>query len=145
MLVQLELPFDELKAEKVDADTLPFFPEPKNDNERLMNFQHEYYRGNESALNDIYKTGYEVAYKMINQTVCENKHVKGLSLEQRAEKAHQAITYIIEQYLKKDCFVIKTSMTAYIYLRVKHELFYKRKCDNLVQFVDWNTFRDKEL
>ena len=59
----------------------------------------------------------------------------------KEEKAHNAITYIIVRYLRVKDFAIRESFTAYLYLRIKHELFYQRKVDGIVDFVDWETFR----
>ena len=32
------------------------------------------------------------------------------------------------------------SFTSYLYLRIQHELFYRRKVDEIVSFVDMETF-----
>lgn len=38
--------------------------------------------------------------------------------------------------MKKKEWYIKTSFTAYLYLRVIHELYHQRKVDKIVAFVD---------
>jgi hypothetical protein len=58
---------------------------------------------------------------------------------EREEKAHNAITYIIEQYIRRADFTITDSFTAYLYLRIQHELFYRQKVDKIVSFVDIET------
>lgn len=57
------------------------------------------------------------------------------------EKAHNAITYIIARYLRVKDFAITESFTGYLFLRIKHELFYQRKVDKIVDFVDWDSNR----
>ena len=132
---QMWLQFDELQTNPEPANTLPYFPEPTCDNERLLNFQHDYrVNGNARALNAMYELGFKIALKYINAKANGNAHVAQLSGDEKAEKAHNAITYVIARFLKKKNFVIKESFTAYIYLRVLHELFYRRKVDGLVYF-----------
>lgn len=140
MTLQLELPFDELKPKPMDVESLPFYPEAKTDNEKLMNLQRGFYEGNKNALAGVYRLGLEIALKMINVEARSNRHVKSLDPDERAEKAHNAVTYIVSQYLKGKNFKIEKSMTAYIYLRVKHELYYRRKCDAIVDYVDFDEF-----
>ena len=52
------------------------------------------------------------------------------------EKAHNAASYIVEQYLKRPDFVIKNSMTGYLFRRVQFELYGKnrRHCDKMLIF-----------
>lgn len=59
----------------------------------------------------------------------------------KEEKAHNAITYIIARYLRVKDFAITESFTGYLFLRIKHELFYQRKVDKIVDFVDWESYR----
>ena len=121
---------------------LPHYSAPKNDNERLLNYQYDYkVHGDRRALNKIYELGKEIAYKYINVYTCENKLFKQLSPEIRQEKAHNAITYIVARYLKVNGWAIKKSFTSYIYLRVRHELLYRRKVDDIIDFVDLEEMR----
>lgn len=134
MIVQLEFNFGELPGK---TPALPYFDTPKNDNERLLNYQWRYKeQGDENALNDMYKLGYTVAAKFITNIGKRNKHVKELCGSDKEEKAHNAITYIIARYLQKKDFAINESFTAYIYLRVQHELFYQRKVDKIITYCD---------
>ena len=142
--VQLEFKFDELpkndKAEK-QKPALPHYDQPQNDNERLLNYQWEYKNGDKSALNAIYKLGCKIAFKYINANARKNRHIGELSYSYKEEKAHNAITYIIARYLRVKDFAITESFTGYLFLRIKHELFYQRKVDKIVDFVDMETFR----
>lgn len=137
-LEQLEFDLGELPPSK---PTLPHFEKPKNDNERLLNYQYEYKTNNDQrAINEMYKLGYKIALKYIHAKAEKNKHIAQLPQDDKEEKAHNAITYIISRYLCRDDFVIQKSFTAYLYLRVQHELFYHRKVDKIVDFVDLETF-----
>ena len=141
--VQLEFDFDELpkEAEK-PKPALPHYDQPQNDNERLLNYQWAYKEnGDNSALNAMYALGYTIAMKYISAKAKKNRHIAELCRSDREEKAHNAITYIIARYLRDKDFVIIRSFTGYIYLRIQHELYYYRKVDKIVSFVDMETLR----
>ena len=138
--VQLEFKFDD-KAEK-QKPALPHYDQPKNDNEKLLNWQYEYrIKGDEKALNKMYRLGEIIALRYINTVAKKNKAVAKLAQCDKEEKAHNAITYIIARYLRVKDFAITESFTGYLFLRIKHELFYQRKVDKIVDFVDMETFR----
>jgi len=138
--VQLEFDFGELPKEEAQKPAPPCFENPKCDNERLLNFQYAYKEnGDRNALNSMYELGYKIALKYISAKAKKNKHIAALCIDDREEKAHNAITYIIEQYIKRADFAITDSFTAYLYLRIQHELFYQRKVDKIVSFVDIET------
>lgn len=121
---------------------LPHYTEPKSDNERLLNLQYDYKEnGNAQALNAIYALGCTIALKYINAKVGKNSHIAHMSDDEKKEKAHNAITYIIARYLRVKDFSIRKSFTSYLYLRVQHELYYQRKVDKIVDFVDWESLR----
>ena len=133
--VQLEFDFefDELPPTR----PLPYYPAPKNDNEKLLNWQYEYrIKGDEKALNKMYRLGEIIALRYINTVAKKNKAVAKLAQCDKEEKAHNAITYIIARYLRVKDFSIRESFTSYLYVRVQHELFYTRKVDKIVSFVE---------
>lgn len=136
--VQLEFDFDELPPTR----PLPYYSAPKNDNEKLLNWQYEYrIKGDEKALNKMYRLGEIIALRYINTVAKKNKAVAKLAQCDKEEKAHNAITYIIARYLRVKDFAITESFTGYLFLRIKHELFYQRKVDKIVDFVDWDSNR----
>ena len=116
---------------------IPYYATPQTDNQQLLNMQKRYVIDNDqTALNDIYRLGCHVALNMINKAAASNRHIKALSDSERSEKAHNASSYIIEQYLKRPAFFIKKSYTAYLYKRVQYELFYHRKIDAAIIYCD---------
>jgi hypothetical protein len=128
---QADLPFD-----------LPYFDTPNNDNQRLLNMQYDYKaNGNAQALNAMYALGCTIALKYINAKAGKNPHIEHMSDDEKEGKAHNAITYIIARYLRVKDFSIRKSFTSYLYLRVQHELYYQRKVDKIVDFVDWESLR----
>ena len=122
---QALLPFD-----------LPYFDTPSNDNQRLLNLQLKYKVNGGAYLGEMYKLLYEIAYKNINKLSEQSQKIKDMDAAERMEKAHNAATYIVEQYLKRPGFAIKNSMTGYLFKRVQFELFGKntRQCDKMLIF-----------
>ena len=120
-----ELPFD-----------LPYYDTPTNDNQRLLNLQLKYKLNGGAYLGDMYKLLFEIAYKNINKLSEQSQKIKNMDAAERMEKAHNAASYIVEQYLKRPDFVIKNSMTGYLFKRVQFELYGKnmRHCDQMLIF-----------
>lgn len=145
---QQVLPFDFWEEEKEEAarlkeeqtNNLPHFPEPKNDNEYLLECQWQYKHGDKSALVRMYKRSKTLGLKFINAIGHKNQHVRALSYESKKIKAEDAVTYIIEQYIKRPDFMITKNYPGYLFLRIAHELFYRRKVDKVVDFVDLQKF-----
>ena len=133
---QLEFDFNAPVEEKT---LLPHYDNPKCDNERLLNYQWDFKQGDTTALNKMYRLGLSIAQRCISIHAKKNPHIAKLAPHDRKEKAHNAITYIITRYLKISDFTIYKSFTSYLYLRIQHELFYKRKIDDIVTFTDLDT------
>ena len=115
---------------------LPYYDTPTNDNQRLLNLQLKYKLNGDKYLGDMYKLLYEIAYKNINKLSEQSQKIKNMDAAERMEKAHNAASYIVEQYLKRPDFVIKNSMTGYLFKRVQFELYGKnrRHCDKMLIF-----------
>ena len=135
---QLEFEFMRRETPKKE---LPSYGEPKNDNERLLNYQRAFRNGDIRAIDEMYKLGKTVAMKYIQTISKENKAVRRLNWEDKEGKAHNAITYIIARYFRVPGWAITDSFTGYLYLRVKFELFHQRKVDKIVRFIDMDTYR----
>ncbi|MCQ2076115.1 MAG: hypothetical protein MJZ20_03635 [Bacteroidaceae bacterium] len=118
---------------------MPFFESPESDDQQLLNMQFAYKKGNAQALSVMYTKLYEVAYKKINSRSRSNERIAALSVTEREQKAHDAATYIIEQYLKRPEFLITDSMTGYLETRVNWELYgkdHQYKRDQMVVYTD---------
>jgi len=112
--------------------TLPHFDEPRTDNERLLNLQYDYKHGRAEALGEMYELLFLIAKKTINHRPRGRDFCAAI----REQKAQDAATYIIEQYLKRPAFVIERSITGYLFTRVTKELNYARNCDKMLAFTD---------
>lgn len=134
---QLWLPFTEILPKELPATPeAPHYAEPKDDNQRLLNYQWQYKNGDKTALDHMYKCGMTIAMKYINNAAHHNKHVRAMDFDTRWNKAHNAASYVIIQYITRPDFVIAQSYTAYLFLRVRHELYYRTKADGLVEYCD---------
>lgn len=132
------------KIKTTHAKPLPHYPKPKSDNQRLLNLQYDYkVKGDTAALDRMYKLGCKIAGRFIQAEAQRRGFC--LCASDREEKAHNAITYIIARYVRVQDFAITESFTAYLYLRIKHELYYQRKVDKIVDFVDWKSFRQRHI
>ena len=132
---QLEFGFlDDYKKDVV----LPYFENPRDDNERLLNLQYEARNGDKSAYGRMYQIALPIAGKYVTEKCRTSKSLR-LSREEREEKAHNAVTYVIESFLLDKDYFVKKNFTSVIYLRVLHELFYTTKADRCVSFVDDET------
>ena len=127
------------KPQSRTVSVMPYFERPVSDDQQLFNFQFEFKKGNAQALAGMYKKLYEVAYKIINNRSRTNGRIAALSATERQQKAHDAATYIVEQYLKRPAFVITDSMTGYLYTRINWELYgkdHQNKRDQMVVYTD---------
>ena len=134
--------FDDIEgeAEPGELPPLPYYEQPRSDNQKLLNFQKEYREGDESALVRMYELSKTICWKYINKIGQKNRKVRSLSRSDKEGKAENAATYIIEQLMTRPYFAITSSFTGYLWLRVMHELFYYREVDKIVDFVDLARF-----
>ena len=131
---------EEAKRHQEQTDRLPHFLEPKNDNEYLLECQWQYRHGDQTALDRMYKKARTLGMKFINAIGQTNRHVSSLNYGAKKIKAEDAATYMIEQYIKRPDFVITKNFPGYLFLRIAHELYYRRKVDKVVDFVDLQKF-----
>ena len=131
---------EEKKQEAEKRARMPHFPEPKNDNEYLLECQWQYRHGDQEALARMYKRAKTLGLKFINSIGQSNSHVAALTYEAKKIKAEDAATYMIEQYIKRPNFEINKNFPGYLFLRIAHELYYRRKVDKVVDFVDLQKF-----
>lgn len=127
------------KPQNRTVSVMPYFERPESDDQQLFNFQYEFKKGNAQALAGMYTKLCEVAYKKINNRSRKNARIAALSATEREQKAHDAATYIIEQYLKRPEFVIADSVTGYLETRVNWELYgkdHQNKRDQMLIYTD---------
>lgn len=117
---------------KLIYDSLPFYECPKNDNERLLSLQYEYRHGNSGALAEIHHRLETIARKIIKTE--QRKKRFDLEYYEVEDKAQNAADYILEQLIRRADFTM-TLPTSYLYLRVKHELYYQKELEKQFKFI----------
>ena len=111
----------------------------ESDDQQLFNLQSRLKNGDAQAMAEMYEKLVTIAYKTINSQSRSNAKIKALSADERKQKAHDAATYIIEQYLKRPAFEITNSITGYLYTRIKWELYgkdHQYKREQIVVYTD---------
>ena len=126
------------KPQNRTVSVMPYFERPESDDQQLFNLQSRLKNGDAQAMAEMYEKLVTIAYKTINKRSNSNAKIKALSADERKQKAHDAATYIIEQYLKRPAFVITNSITGYLYRRINWELYRERqnKRDQIVVYTD---------
>ena len=111
----------------------------ESDEQQLFILQSRLKNGDAQAMAEMYEKLVTIAYKTINKQSNSFAKIKALSADERKQKAHDAATYVIEQYLKRPAFVITDSITGYLYTRVNWELYgkdHQNKRDQMVVYTD---------
>lgn len=121
----------EKKSEQKEIDSLPFFCNVENDNQRLMNMQYEYYHGQTEIMDRMFMLMLKIAKKIINKEAKEKKLF--FSAENKNELAIDSASLVIEQILKNR-LKIRTSFIAYLYLQVKKTMYSKTKAKRLEDY-----------
>ena len=135
--VQQEL-FDFPEEKPEPPSNLPYFPEPKCDNELLFNLQKAYYEeGDKAALSKTFEILMRIAPKLVN---IESKNRQlNIAKDRMAELAEDAVMIFIEAIMKKQ-LVIRKSFVANLRLQVLRSLFYFTKS---MKFEKW--LKEKEI
>lgn len=132
-LLLFDLPEEE--KEKPEPEELPYFAEPKNDNERLFNLQKEYYEGDKNALSKMFLILARIAPKIVN--IESKKRQLILTKAYMKDVGEEAVMIFIESVLQKQ-LVVKTSFIAYLRLQVLRALFYQTKSQKFEKWMSEN-------
>lgn len=119
------------QEEKKEIDDLLFFETPETDNQRLMNWQYEYYHGKTEKLDEMFLLLLEIARKIISKEVKEKKLI--FSRDHKEELAIDSVSLVIKQILKNK-LKIKTNWVAYLYLQVKKTMYTRTKAKKLEDY-----------
>lgn len=114
-------------------DELPFYAEPKNDSETLINLQYTYLaKKDKNAQAALWQKSIVIAKKFIQK---ERKE-KGFFLDDSdfEEKAVEAVEYIMRRYARRKdnyCWSVRKNYVSAIYNGVRHALYYQSKTEQL--------------
>lgn len=135
--MQLEFGFmDELReaeqGEKAERRNLPYFDTPRDDNQRLLNYQHDWLtNGDEKAWEKLWVLARKVARRMIRAQARR----KGFSLDRLDEddRVDTAVCYVLRRY--QDGWYVKKAYLKAIKEGVVHALWYRTKADEIQDSV----------
>ena len=122
------------ESETGDLSPLPRFTSPETDNEKLLNYQYEFYRKDkQKALEKMYALSLAICRRMVNQYMQSKK----VYFSDADEKAHDASMYVLTRFMKPNStYAIRKSFIAALHHAVLYTLCHRRKVDLIVDFVD---------
>lgn len=135
---QLELFTEQEESDETsEVPALPYFPEAKTDNEKLLNYQYELYRKDkQKALTKMYALSLAICRRMVNQYMQSKK----IYFSDADEKAHDAAMYVLTRFMQPNsAYIIRKSFTAALRHAVLYIVCHRRKVDLIVDFVDPQT------
>lgn len=117
-----------LVEEAQEKMKLPYFENPKNDNERLLNFQHDYIKNkDQKAWGELLTLSFIVAARIVRKEVYENK----LPYDEvdQDEKTSIAVEYVLRRYKKNIGWYVSKSYISALKKGVIHAIYYQTKKD----------------
>lgn len=98
-------------------DRLPYFPNPTNDDELLLNYQHDFLKyDDQKAWGKLLELAFTVTQRLVWRYLKKNKKTaKWFDEEDQAEKVTEAVYYVLRRYkTRPDWFVSKNYIGALI-------------------------------
>lgn len=129
---------EEVKAARIKIrDSLKYFVNPQNDNEKLFNYQRAWFFGDEAAWGDLIRTAFLVCMKLISKYLRENKK-RGIYWDeiQKKEKAMEAMVYVLRRYNSNVGWCVTTNFITVLQDGVRHATEYTTKILNAVVYVE---------
>ena len=124
---------DRINGIKPDYSYLPRFPNPKNENQKLLEAQAKWVIDrDEKSWEYIWLRAMTIAKKIIRKKYADR--LRG-DLEDRAISA---VEYVLRRYTKRPGWCVKKNFSAAIYNGCQHAMDYCTKADRIVDFVDFD-------
>lgn len=112
---------------------LKHFEEPKNDNERLLNYQYEFLvLGNKKAWDNLFILATKVAQRIVVKQV-RAKHLAVDAID-IPEKVSIAVEYVMRRYKNNSGWVVRDNYISAIKSGVIHALYYRKKIDDVTDY-----------
>lgn len=114
---------------------LPFYPEPKNDSERLMNYQFDYIKnGSEKAWGDLIQLSFIVTKRLVWKWM--KTHKLRMDEIEQDEKTSIAVEYVLRRYKTRIGYCVHKNFITALQSGVQHAMLYKTKLDEQTDFID---------
>ena len=117
-----------MEKKRTEDRVLPYYPEPRDDNQRLLNYQHDWLEKNDTgAWSRLWVLARKVARRMIR--AMEKK--RGFTLDRLDEddRVDTAVCYVLRRY--QDGWYVKKAYLKAIKEGVVHALWYRTMADEV--------------
>lgn len=114
---------------------LPYFDNPQNDNERLLNYQYEYLKNNDNkAWGELITLAFIVAKRLVWKWM----KVKKIALDdiEQDEKTSIAVEYVLRRYKTHVGYYIEKNYISALKDGVRHAMLYVTKLDRETVYID---------
>lgn len=115
---------------------LPYFPDPQNDNERLLNYQFDFIKNNDMvAWGNLITLAYKIAKIYVRRFLKNNK---GFFLDEyeQEEKVDIAVEYVLKRYKENPTWCVTKNYLSALNNGVTHAMLYKTKSDEVTISTD---------
>lgn len=134
----LELKKKEHQKKNIEARKklkIPYFEEPKNDNELLLNYQYRFIKNNDvTAWGQLIDLSFKVTKRLLWKWMKDKKIC--LDDIEQDEKTSIAVEYVLRRYEKNIGYAIHKSFISALNDGVKHAMLYTTELDKNTKSLD---------
>lgn len=115
---------------------LPYFENPQNDNELLLNYQFDYIKNNDMvAWGNLITLAYKITKIYVRRFLKNNK---GFFLDEyeQEEKVDIAVEYVLKRYKENPTWCVTKNYLSALNNGVTHAMLYKTKSDEVTICTD---------
>lgn len=131
-ITEIELKEKETKAQAL-VTKLPYFENPKDDNARLLNCQHDFYLGIKGAWEEMWNIAFPICERMV-KSECKKNRLR-YSFDEKYDKTVSAVTYVLRRFKTRPGYFIRYNFIMQLQGGVRHALYHQTKADKIVDFV----------
>lgn len=138
--MQLEFDFvaelDIAERKRLIAETLPklpYYDNPKTEQEQLLNLQYDFYNGDKFAWHKLWTLSFKVVHRMFTTQIRKNR--LHYSFDERYDRELYAVEYVLRRFKKTKPYFIRYDFLKQLKGGVLHAIYYQTKADKLVDFM----------
>lgn len=114
---------------------LPYYQNPKNDAERLMNYQFDYIKnGSEQAWGELITLSFKVTKRLVWKWM--KSHKLRLDDIEQDEKTSIAVEYVLRRYKTRIGYCVTKNFITTLEKGVEHAMLYKTKMDVETDYIE---------
>lgn len=130
--------FDEAELDElagIKKPVLKYFPEPKNDNEKLFNLQKQFLEsGDKKYFWEMWLLSRHVARNLIIKEM--QKKRKKLDESELEEKIEDTCEYLLRRFFTRSNYCVTTNFIIALRDSMRHALYYRTKLDKATCYID---------